>query len=230
MGKLRRLVGLAVVIALATTACGDDEESVDDGGDATTAPPGTDRSTSTSGPPTTGAPPTTGSSTTAGEASTIDLSPLSAALTEAYGDGPPAVAPGDVTVHWYQADGVYVALYTGEGIGGLPSLCPGNSLAVPSGEYENVSNAPTGDGGCDGVDSTITEVTVCDAAWIMPTAIPADAEGQLFASISSPDSSAGVLGFVPTGPEEIPEIDLAASSFTVSAGILGGGATELACS
>jgi hypothetical protein len=222
MRAVLRVVGLLVMATAAMAGCGDDEEGADTGGGSTTTSAPADGTTSTA------APPDTNSSTTGGgEGATIEASPASVALSEAYGDGTPAVAPDAVTVHWYQADGVYVALYTGEGLGDLPPLCPGNSLAVPSGEYENVSNAPTADGGCDGVDSTITELTVCDAAWLFPTAIPADAEGQLFASISSPNSTAGVLGFLPTA--EVPEIDLAAISFTVAAGVLDSGATDLTC-
>jgi hypothetical protein len=228
MRALLRLVGLVVLVAATVVACGDDEDGADEGGGSTTtSAPGEQTTSTTSDPSSSSSAPSSSSTDGANGTGTIDASPASVPLTEAYGDGAPAVAPGDVTVHWYQAGGVYVALYTGEGLGDLPPLCPGNSLAVPSGEYENVSNAPTAEGGCDGIDSTITDVTVCDAAWLFPTAIPADAEGQLFASISSPDSTAGVLGFVPTG--EVPEIDVTATSFTVAPGVLANGATELSC-
>jgi hypothetical protein len=103
---------------------------------------------------------------------------------------------------------MYVALYTGDGIADFPPVCPGTSLGLDGGRsFDFATNAPTAAGGCDGVDSTITEVRVCDVAWIFPTSIPTTSTGLLFASISSSGTSAGVLGFVATGPTA-PEIDL----------------------
>jgi hypothetical protein len=151
-------------------------------------------------------------STTAETTSSTELptTPLRAALDQPYGSGEPAVSPGAVTVAWYQADGMYVAVYAGDGIADLGPLCPGNSLRVGDGNsFDFATNAPTGPGGCDGIDSTITEVQVCDEAWLFETRIPVASSGQLFASISSSGTTAGVLGFVATGPTA-PEIDLEA--------------------
>jgi hypothetical protein len=159
----------------------------------------------------------------------IETSPLMVALDSSYGEGDPAVEAGAVTVSWYQADGNYVAVYSGDGIGELPALCPGNSLALPDGSYDYISNAPTADGGCEGVDTTeVTEVIVCDTAWIFPTLIPSDGEGEVYASISSPGTTAGVLGFAAADPS-VPEIDPTATSFEVASGALVGDATELTC-
>lgn len=222
----QRALGPLVVGALLLGACGDDDSSSDDDAGDTVTSVDDNRSTTaavdTSDTTTTTA---TGSNRAAG----IAVSPLTVPLDQGYGDGEPAVAAGDVTVSWYQADGMYVALYSGEGSGDLPALCPGNSLALPSGEYDFISNAPTAAGGCDGVDTTeVTEVVVCDTAWIFPTLIPADSEGQLFASISSSGTTAGVLGFVATVPD-VPEIDVTATSFEVAPGVLPGDAAALSC-
>jgi hypothetical protein len=216
MNKQRLLARLAVGL-LVLASCGDDSSNDEESSDTTS---GADATT------TTGA----GSDTTTGGGSaSIEASPLTVALDSPYGAGDPAVAAGAVTVSWYQADDNYVAVYSGEGIGELPALCPGNSLALPDRSYDFISNAPTAEGGCEGVDTTeVTEVVVCDAAWIFPTLIPSDGEGQLFASISSPGITAGVLGFVGAEPS-VPEIDPSATSFTVGDDALGYGITELTC-
>jgi hypothetical protein len=212
---------IALLVTVGALGCSSDDDGDDDGASDTTGTPTetTAESSSTS----------EGDDQSTGEAAELAESSTSFVLNETYGSGEPVVAVDTVTVHWYQADGNYVAVYTGEGLADLPPVCPGNSLSLPDGTtFDHISNAPSQDGGCEGIDSTITELRNCETAWIHPTAIPVDSEGVLYASISSPDTTAGVLGFTVVDPE-VPEIDLDASSYTVSDGLLADGVTELAC-
>jgi hypothetical protein len=200
-----------LALALAAGAC-DDNDDKSDSSDSTTTTSTSESSTTSSGEP------------------TIAASDTTASLDEAYGSGQSPVEAGSITAHWYQADGNFVVLYTGEGIGDLGPLCPGNSLGTQDGSsFDHVSNAETSSGGCEGVDVTGQgTVRVCDAGWIYETLIPIDGEGVLYASISAPNTSAGVLGLVETSAD-VPEIDPSAATYAVADGVLAGGTTELAC-
>lgn len=212
MTRRGRLVASTIVwLALALGACGGDGDDGGSGQPATTTG-NSAAETTTSGP----------------EAASIPESPLTVALDREYGDGAAAVEPGAISVHWYKSGPGYTALYTGEGIADLPPLCPGNSLALPDQTFDFIRNAETGPGGCEGIESNFSAVLVGDAAWLFQTAIPLTVEGQLFASISAPNSDAGVLGFVDTNPD-VPSIDVDAGTFTVADGVLADGSTTLTC-
>jgi hypothetical protein len=204
--RISRWVRATLVAALvvAGAACGDDG---DDGDDA-------------------------GTTTTAADAAAVLGETATTALTQGYGTGTSAVAPGTMSVAWFHGPDSYVAVYSADGIADLPPLCPGNSLSRPPSltDFVNVTNAPTGEGGCSGIESPAGEVRVCDDAWIYTTAIPLDADGTLYASVSTPDVDAGVLGITLIPASRFAEIDLDADRYTVEAGVLEGDATELDCS
>ena len=122
------------------------------------------------------------------------------------------IPPATVQAQWYQADGRYVVVYNGLSLEQTGPLCPGNSLRTAAG-FLHVSNAPTGEGACQGV--TLLEppvgVRACGEIVVYVTAIPSDLGGNLFGTVEvyPPDGSIiGLTSVAAVEPDGAPEVDL----------------------
>lgn len=194
--------------------------------DGSPSPPAT-ASQAPSGTPsgTAGAPPSRQPPGTDPGAAGFELpeTPITAVIDQAYNTtGDPfdpadlgGVRPGQVTARWYVADDRWTVHFDGLDPHASGPLCPGSSLQTAAG-FEHVSNAPTEADACEGFDATLAAgpvgVRLCGDEVLYLTAIPADAEGVLFASIETGYQTPGSVVGV-TGPAEVagaapPEIEL----------------------
>ena len=165
MGKATRWALLTALAlgGLMLAGCGDDDGGGEDTAETTEA--ADDGATST----------------TAGAEPPVNVvEPYDPALTDEFTQ---YLGENEVTVEWYAGDGTYTAVYQGLDLTALPPLCPGNSVETGPGSFENVSNAPTEDGGCDGVTTPEGELEVCGDVVVYTTQIPLDAEGTLYGTI-----------------------------------------------
>lgn len=203
-----RRAGKTLVIALVVTACGGNATST-----TTTAPPVTTTSTQ---PPTTTAAPTT--TTAVG----LPETPIVATLDSSYhtaGEFDPAVmgfAEGDVTAHWYVADGFYVVVFEGFDHDAAGPACPGASIVLTGREgfWDFVANAESPGADCSDfptlTDDPGVRALVCAGQMAFRTAIPADSEGTLYGTIEKPEAG-GIIGVTSTASTDLgaaPEIDL----------------------
>lgn len=158
MHTTRRMI-LVLVVGLIVTACGGD--STDQGTATTEAEP--IQPAPTDAPTTTETVVTTTTAAAAGPDGQIPELNVSAAL-QPYGTED--ITQGQVVVYWYRGSnrGIYVALYTGEGIANAAGLklCPGNSIATDN--FYHIPNAPSEDGACEWDPADVGSLQVCDQA------------------------------------------------------------------
>jgi hypothetical protein len=125
------------------------------------------------------------------------------------------VEPGDVTARWYVEGDRWVVHYDGLDADATGPLCLGNSAQTAAG-FEHVSNAPTEAGACEHFDGTLATDPVgvrrCGEDVLYLTAIPADVEGVLYASIETqyqtPGSVVGLTSVADPAGAAPPKIDL----------------------
>ena len=122
-------------------------------------------------------------------------------------------APGAVTAQWYTSGGRYVVAYVGLDLSKTGPLCPGNSILTEAG-FNNVSNAPTEEGACEGFSTLTTDPevgpVVCQGSLLYVTAIPSDQQGMLFGTLEALTDDGALIGLtssVQSSPD-IPEINL----------------------
>jgi hypothetical protein len=120
---------------------------------------------------------------------------------------------GSVSAHWYQSDGLYVVWFKDFPLD--EGLCPGTSILLASGGFQNPANSPTAEGACEGVDTLKPPPTgphICgEGLMLFQTEVPVETEGELYASTNrqhEDGSSTGVLGHAPANLAETPEVDL----------------------
>ena len=124
------------------------------------------------------------------------------------------IAEGEVRAQWYQAGGFYVVVYEGLDLDSSGPLCPGNSIQLPSGAFEFVSNAPTEGADCSTFPTLSSDPDVgplvCQGVVSYRTAIPSDQQGNLFGTIERPVDG-GIMGLSSITPTAagVPEIDIA---------------------
>jgi hypothetical protein len=205
---LHLLIVLTLVAALAAlAACSDDKEGTTPtgGGDTPTAGP-------------------TGEASPAGDGFSLPESGVSTPLSTPYGfnadqssrNATPDEYPfpaGSVSAVWYQSGGLYVVYF--EGFPLDEPLCPGASIQLASGGFQDPANSPTGPGGCDGVPTLKPPPTgpyICDDDLVLfLTEVSTETDGVLYASTNrqkEDGSGAGMLGSVQANLEETPEVDL----------------------
>lgn len=225
-----RLAVILAALALALAGCGGDgDEAAPPADTGTTAPSTTEADTTTEG----------------AAAGVIPETPLAATLDQTYkvaADGSPGiptpnelpVQPGSVEAWWYVSGDRYVVLYAGVSLTDTEPFCPGNSIQIGS-AFENISNSPTGQGGCPGrlgenLAGAGAGVQACGPLLLYVTEIPADAEGTLYGSIEALRGTdlVGLTSSVATADGEAPEIELG-PTLTVPEGALPGGETEVSC-
>ena len=136
---------------------------------------------------------------------------------------------GQVRGSWYRSGGSYVVVYAAVDLTLTGPLCPGNSIETARG-FEFISNAPAAPDACRGQESTTAEppvgVRFCSslgaASFAYLTAIPASAEGVLYATIerAQPDGSiVGITGRAATDAGPAPEVDLEALGCSAVPGV-----------
>lgn len=205
---MRRLTSIATLVVLGSVlvACSDDEGDSDEPGGVTAV------STAAASP------------TPSASGFELPDSAVSLVLSTSYsfnqaGAAPPAAAtdlpfPADsVTVYWYQQDGVYVAYF--EGFPTDEGLCPGTSIQVAPGMFEDAANAPTAPGACANATTLKpppTGVYRCEGGLVLfRTEIPTTSEGTLFASTNrylEDGKAVGLQGSVASDISNTPEVDL----------------------
>jgi hypothetical protein len=123
---------------------------------------------------------------------------------------------GSVTAVWYQSGGLYVVYF--EGFPVDEALCPGASIQLASGAFQNAANSPTADGACDDADTLKpppTGVYLCgdEPLLLFLTEVPTSSEGLLYASTNlfhGDGTATGLLGSVQSDSASTPEVDLSA--------------------
>jgi predicted small secreted protein len=120
---------------------------------------------------------------------------------------------GSVSARWYQSEGLYVVYFDGFPLDG--GLCPGASIQLASGGFQNAANSPTAPGACEGTTSLRPPPTgpyICPGDLVLfLTEVPTSTDGVLFAStnLNHGDGTAtGLLGSTPANLDETPEVDL----------------------
>jgi hypothetical protein len=209
----------------ASPASGPPAASVDAPGSAPASPPQSGVPSPSASDAPTDAPSPSASPAGGPSAGTFELpeTPVTGVLDQAYNTtGDPfdpadvgGVGPGDVTARWYVADDRWVVHYDGLDPAATGPLCPGSSAQTAAG-FEHVTNAPTDPGGCEGFDATLAAGPVgvrrCGSEVLYLTAIPADVEGTLFASIETryevEGSVVGLTGMAGPTDGQPPVIDL----------------------
>jgi len=124
------------------------------------------------------------------------------------------IGPGAVQAEWFKgAGGSYVVWFAGL-CKATAALCPGSSLKVGS-AFQDIANAPTGAGGCDGDSKYLAAapagVQVCAKAFVFfVSKIPDSASGTLYASVEKGQPDGTVMGLTSAVPASatIPTIDL----------------------
>lgn len=233
--KTRSLFTAIVVIALFAlmlTACADaaSEGTTTSEGSATTAPTTAPLETTT----TTAATTTTVAATTTTTDAAVELpdTPVTASLGVGanntykvemgtfaalpFTDADLPAAPGSVEIRWYTQGDRYVVAYVGIDLSTSGPLCPGNSiLSTATGLFEDVSNAPTEDGACEGFPTVTPDPNVgprdCGGSVVYVTAIPSDKEGTLFGTLEAlADDGGAIVGLTSqaTTSADIAEIDV----------------------
>lgn len=136
--------------------------------------------------------------------------------------------PGTVDAHFYRTDLNYVVVFSGLDPAAGP-LCPGSSIQLADGNFDNASNRPTGEGGCpEQYHLAGPDVIICGSLIVAQSEVPVGAEGTLYASVDklgADGSVAGMTGSVAADPDATPEIDLEAQSFTLPSELGGGEVT-----
>jgi len=124
--------------------------------------------------------------------------------------------PDTVTANWFTSGGFYVIGYYGLDLGESGPLCPGNSIFIGSSGWIHISNAPTEEGACEGLDTVTDDPDVgpvdCGGTLFYRTAIPSDLQGTLYGTIEKIDEDGNLVG-ITSQTESTPdmlEIDLAA--------------------
>lgn len=212
---------LLLATAMLAVACDDDDDDADEPAATATA-----AATGTSSPAATAEPTDTPTSTpepTAAAAS-FPSTPLVADLTQTYKvlAGAPVpfsedelpVAIGSVQAQWYQSGGRYVLVYAGWSLEETGPLCPGNSIQTAAG-FQDVSNAPTGEGACEGAPTLSADPTVgvreCGDLVVYVTAIPSDVGGNLYGTIERFEADGAITGLTSVAAATsgaAPEVDL----------------------
>ena len=157
---------------------------------------------------------------------------LAAPLIDTYDTATPDVPPpdadlpvpsGSVIARWYQENGLYVVYYDGLDLAVSGPLCPGNSIQTPSGAFDSVTNAPTGEGACSTATTVLQPpagVQLCGDDVLYVTAIRVTAEGTLFGTIERFRDDSTIIGLtsqVVADAAAAPEVDL--SSCEIPEGI-----------
>ena len=121
--------------------------------------------------------------------------------------------PGTVTANWFTSGGFYVVAYYGLDLEASGPLCPGNSI-LSGGNFQYISNAPTGEGACEGFPTLTDDPEVgpiaCHGTLFYRTAIPSDLQGTLFGTIEMLDADGALVGITSQAEStaEMLEIDL----------------------
>jgi hypothetical protein len=226
----------ALALVLVIPACGGDDGG---GADTTADAPAAEDTTEDTGEETT-------SEEEHGDHFVVPESGIVATLSEGYrtengsfsSDVPAAdlpVEPGSVKAHWYRGPERYVVIYGGISLDDAEPLCPGNSILIET-SFESTSNSPTAEGGCEGTlaDNAPQEgegVVACGPLLMYDTDIPAENAGALYASVETAEGNVihGVTSVISSSDGQIPDIELGASGYTIPAGILPDGTTEVTC-
>ncbi len=151
---------------------------------------------------------------------TTVAAPLGNPYDFAQGTPDPALLPvadGSVEAQWYRAGDVYAVVYAGLDVG--VDACPGNSIGLPTGDFDHVSNAPLPQASCADfatlIENTADQgVQICGERVSYLTLIPSETAGVLFASIEAPEESAGGGGVGLTSavqvddPSAVPEVEI----------------------
>jgi hypothetical protein len=200
MRRSSPLIGLFVALILVVVACGDSEESSTSAPPATTAAPTTTSApatttaapTTTSAPTTTTAAPTTTTAaptTTASSGVAVPATPVVGVLQPYPTGGTELFPAGSVEAHWYQWDGLYVVLYRGfDATADIPT-CPGNSILLPTNQFDSISNSPhlgTADELCPDaprIAESPSGTYTCGTLLYYVTEIPTASEGNLWGTI-----------------------------------------------
>jgi hypothetical protein len=146
----------------------------------------------------------------------------------------PAI-PGSIQAWWYHTEKAYVVLYAGLSLDEYGPLCPGTSILVGP-EFEYVSNAPTAPGACAGrlrknPAGKRAGVRACGPLLLYLTKIPWGTQGVAHASLETVQDGVllGVSSAIDTTVAEAPEIKLSTAGYTIPAGALPDGSTQVAC-
>jgi hypothetical protein len=128
-------------------------------------------------------------------------------------EGDLPAAPGSVTANWFTSGGFYVVGYYGLDLAASGPLCPGNSI-MSGGAFQNVTNAPTEEGACEGFPTLTDDPDVgpvaCHGTLFYRTAIPSNLQGTLFGTLEMLDADGNLVGITSqaeSSPEML-EIDL----------------------
>jgi hypothetical protein len=198
---------LAIILAIALSGGGEDEESA-----ATTST--TQATTTTAADTTTSTEATTTTTeetTTTTEAVTtttiaaflVPETPIVGVLAPYSGNSP---VPSATEAHWYQNNGLYVALYRGFDASSGTEICAGNSIQA-DGAWTHVTNSPhvgAADAIC--VGTTLAQapsgVYACGSLLYYITEIPVENEGILFGTLEI-GTAAGFEGSTSQAPADI---------------------------
>ncbi|MFV1950326.1 MAG: hypothetical protein ACC633_10420 [Anaerolineales bacterium] len=124
--------------------------------------------------------------------------------------------PGTVFANWFTSGGFYVVGYYGLDLETSGALCPGNSI-MTGGTWLHISNAPTGEGACEGFPTLTDDPDVgpvdCHGTLFYRTAIPSDLQGTLYGTIEMLDADGNLVGITSQAESttDMLEIDLAAT-------------------
>ena len=162
----------------------------------------------------------------AAEPTMLKPSPVSATIDQLY-PGTDIITAGQVTADWYQEGGNYVVVYSGLDLASIGPACPGNSIELASGGFSSVSNAPTGEGGCEGATTPEPPQApqICGDLIVYSTAISTSEEGTLYGSFEQPSGSGGFVGGTSTVTADAaaaPEIQTGAAAYSL-------GGTDYTC-
>lgn len=211
---MKRVIPTLFALALVATACSSDTT------DTTEAPTAADTTTTTQAATTTKAPATTTTTaavttTTVGTpGETVEATSVVGVL-QPYNEAGAALFPaGSVEAHWYQWDGLYVALYRGWDASNGTPMCPGNSISPAPGNWTNVSNSPhlgVAEEICIQAPKIAEEpsgVFACGSLLYYLTEIPTTEEGALFGTLELLDGTiAGHTSQAATDLANTPEFE-----------------------
>jgi len=104
---------------------------------------------------------------------------------------------GSVTANWFTSGGFYIVGYYGLDLEASGPLCPGNSI-LSGGTFQHISNAPTGEGACEGFPTLTTDPevgpVVCHGTLYYRTAITSDKQGTLFGTLEMLTPDGALIG------------------------------------
>ena len=227
------LLLVAVLMAgVMFAACGDDDDNGENAVPATAESPADDGDADDGGVPDDDGDVDDGDAPDDNGEFSLPESGLAAPLIDTYDTATPDVAPpdadlpvpsGSVIARWYQENGLYVVYYDGLDLAVSGPLCPGNSIQTPSGAFDSVTNAPTGEGACSTATTVLQPpagVQLCGDDVLYVTAIRVTSEGTLYGTIERFRGDSTIIGLtsqVTADAAAAPEIDL--SSCEIPEGI-----------